>query len=131
MFEFLRFFDLGLMIAIWPLMQGLWSMVNLSFGWLCNQWVMVRSDNKYQMRLLGYFMVVMLALLSVGVVLVILKGYVPFWLANPFSVPLHVSLLTSLVIMLTPVVIYMPVLFYLERFPPETWMYNRIARLKS
>jgi hypothetical protein len=114
-------FDLGLIIAIWTVIQDSGSMISFSLGWLNNQWLIVRTDRKYRMKMLGYLTALGYATLCFFVIAALLLLYGGIWVANPFAVPVNTTLLVSIAVMFTPLIIGMPIVAYLERFPPQTW----------
>ncbi len=92
-------------------------------------WFALRRNHALHMRALQVASVLVIVLGSISLTYVILGGYVPLWLAMPLSMPLIVSVFVTILIGLIPGLLGAPMLVYLNRYPPDTWMSSRVARL--
>lgn len=97
--------------------------------WLTYHWFALHKNHALQMGVLRIASVLIVVLGSIGVTYVIIAGYLQVWLAMPLSMPLIVSALVAILIGSIPGLLGAPMLVYLKRYPPDTWMSSRVARL--
>ena len=97
--------------------------------WFEYKWHLFLSSHELHMRVSLIASVLVIAVCSVVLIGMLTIGYVQAWMTMPFSMPLSVSAAVTLLISVMPLLIGAPMLIFIKRYPPQTWMSSRVARL--